>query len=160
MSASGWIGVDLDGTLARVDYGKVYDGSIGEPIQDMVEFVRLLNPRLVDFRVFTARVASPLQRWQGYDFPCEAYAIRYQRMLIEAWCLEHIGCVLPVTATKDHQCVAIIDDRAISAPHNFERLPIRAVNLIHGRLVGAGWAMDRVSDLLGGNWGYPLGGEE
>lgn len=113
-----WIGFDLDGTMAKVDMSRPYDGTIGEPIKPAIRAVLLLHEIGWDVRVFTARVASPLQRWEGYGFPCEEYAIRHQRQLIREWTQEHIGIALEATAVKDHLCVAILDDRAIAVRHN------------------------------------------
>ena len=53
MTQSGWIGVDLDGTLAK--YG-IWDGSIGEPIPLMVERVKIWIALGVEVKIFTARV--------------------------------------------------------------------------------------------------------
>ena len=39
MSHKGWIGADLDGTLAEY-HGWSADGSIGNPVPDMVERVK------------------------------------------------------------------------------------------------------------------------
>lgn len=113
-----WIGVDLDGTMAKVDTSLPYDGTIGKPIYPAIRAVRLLLEIGWNVRVFTARVASPLQRWEGYCFPCEEQAIEHQRQLIREWTLRHVGTPLEATATKDHLCVAILDDRAIAVNHN------------------------------------------
>ena len=49
-----WIGVDLDGTLAR--YEAYQEGVVGDPIWPMVERVRaVLAAGQYDVRVFTAR---------------------------------------------------------------------------------------------------------
>ena len=56
MSQSGWIGVDLDGTLAK--YGSWNGGQIGDPIPLMVERVKQWIAEGVEVRIFTARVGS------------------------------------------------------------------------------------------------------
>ena len=59
-----------------------------------------------DVRIFTARANSgPAQI--GY---------------IEAWCLEHLGAVLPVTATKNMATIALYDDRCTRVESNTGRL--------------------------------------
>lgn len=95
---SGWIGVDLDGTLAKYDGWKGV-GNIGEPITSMVERVKswILEGREV--RIFTARVAMG-QRETALP-------------VIEKWCQEHIGKVLSVTCEKDFGMIELWDDRCI-----------------------------------------------
>jgi hypothetical protein len=51
----GWIGVDLNGTLAEY-HGWVNECHIGKPIPAMVERVRQWLDCGVDVRIFTARV--------------------------------------------------------------------------------------------------------
>lgn len=111
----GWIGVDLDGVLARCDWVEVWDGSIGPPIPKMVARVKAWLAEGRDVRIMTARVAPYEFRDGGDD---HARSVEQQRRLIEAWCLEHIGQVLPITATKDYGMVALYDDRAIQVIEN------------------------------------------
>jgi hypothetical protein len=99
---SGWIGVDLDGTLAKYDGWKGID-HIGEPIAPMVERVKKWLAEGKDVRIFTARVSEQPDK-RGTQ---QAVA------LIQAWCQQHIGRVLPVTNVKDFGMVELWDDRAI-----------------------------------------------
>lgn len=108
-SADGeWIGVDLDGTLAQYASGDY--PSVGEPTPappggiSMVDRVRQWLANGEDVRIFTARVA---------DDPDGS-----QRALIQAWCQEYIGQVLPVTNIKDHRMVELWDDRAVRVGRN------------------------------------------
>lgn len=118
MTQSGWICVDLDGTLAK--YG-TWDGGIGEPIPLMVERVKGWIEQGVEVRIFTARVgfgggySAESGRSDDENFAAE------QRLLIEAWCEKHIGTKLPVTATKDFRMVELWDDRAIQVEMNTGR---------------------------------------
>ena len=97
-----WIGVDLDGTLAYYEgYG---DGkTIGEPIQPMLDRVRLWLVENKKVKIFTARVA---------------YRNEKQREFIKAWCLKHIGQELEVTCMKDQGMRELWDDRAVSVEKN------------------------------------------
>lgn len=112
----GWYGVDLDGTLAEYHPG---DGVevIGNPIPAMVERVKtwLLEGR--DVRIFTARVGVTGDRNADGIEDDQAFADK-QRELIGAWCLDHIGSVLPVTATKDFRMIALWDDRCMQVVAN------------------------------------------
>ncbi len=103
MSASGWIGVDLDGTLAH--YEGWDGGKIGAPIPRMVERVKRWLAEEVTVKIFTARV-------------CGGSDTGEQVTLIQAWCLEHIGQELEVTHQKDFAMIELWDDRAVSVKQN------------------------------------------
>lgn len=101
----GWIGVDLDGTLAHYDRWEGLD-VVGEPIPPMVARVRRWIAEGREVRIFTARADTE-----------EAYlpiAIR----TIEDWCERHIGQRLPVTCKKDLAMIELWDDRAIGVLKN------------------------------------------
>lgn len=116
---SGWIGVDLDGTLAK--YGGWNGGAIGEPVENMVSRVKEWIEEGQEVRIFTARVAaSGLVNGQGVaDDNGFAEA---QRQLIGDWCEKHIGKRLAVTATKDLGMVELWDDRAVTVEENTGRI--------------------------------------
>lgn len=104
----GWIGVDLDGTLA------VYQGwqgitEIGAPIPKMVARVRQWRTDGVEVRIVTARV-GPQSR--------EVEELAATLSAIQQWCLTHIGEVLPVTNAKDFGMLELWDDRAVQVIQN------------------------------------------
>jgi hypothetical protein len=100
---SGWIGVDLDGTLAKFDEWKGPE-HIGKPIPKMLARVKewLADGKRV--KIFTARA-------KGKD---KDKAIR----AIKRWCQEHFGQELPVTCEKDSQMRELWDDRAVRVKKN------------------------------------------
>ena len=102
--ASGWIGVDLDGTLAKYDK---WEGikNIGHPIGPMVKRVKEWLVAGAEIKIFTARA--------GYS-----ESIRY----IEDWCKLHLGQILPITNIKDFQMVALWDDRCVQVEANSGRV--------------------------------------
>lgn len=102
---NGWIGFDLDGTLAK--YEKWGDGSIGEPIPSMISLVCRFLSLGYECRIVTARVS-------GRD----ELETQQQRDLIQHWCLKHIGIVLEVTHQKDFSMYCLFDDRAIAVKKN------------------------------------------
>ena len=106
-----WVGVDLDGTLARYDG---WNGSdhVGDPIPLMVLRVLDLLKQGVEVRILTARVCS-IQPPDVADAAREA---------IEKWCERHLGQRLKVTAEKDYMMEALYDDRAIPVEFNTGRL--------------------------------------
>jgi hypothetical protein len=95
----GWIGVDLDGTLAKSGTAQIGE-KIGAPIHPMVQLVKRWLVRGEDIRIFTARVN-----------PNQGDAIRARRA-IEAWCERYLGQILPVTYEKDWDMALLLDDRA------------------------------------------------
>lgn len=104
--ARGWIGVDLDGTLAHYDEWRG-DNHIGDPIPEMVERVKAWLAKGQEVRIFTARVSGI-----GGD-----RAMKF-RELIQDW-LEAVGLPrLEVTCVKDYQMVELWDDRAVGVVPN------------------------------------------
>ena len=107
----GWIGVDLDGTLAKYDGWKGVD-HIGDPVPAMLDLVKVWLDDGVDVRIFTARV-NPNQEKKKLD------SARYW---IEVWCLKHIGRKLPITNEKDYGMVLLYDDRCVNVERNTGRI--------------------------------------
>jgi hypothetical protein len=115
MSASGgWIGVDLDGTLARYDGWKGIE-HIGEPIPAMLDRVKNWLAHGREVRIFTARVGPRPDPEEAAN----------ARRFITAWCIKHIGRPLVVTATKDMGMVELWDDRCVSVEANTGRILTR-----------------------------------
>lgn len=115
---SGWIGVDLDGTLA---HGGTPITAIGPPIPAMVERVQAWLAEGREVRIFTARVGACGRRGPEGNVDSDAFALE-QRELIAAWCLQHLGRVLTVTATKDFDMEQLFDDRCVQVEPNTGRL--------------------------------------
>lgn len=110
----GWIGVDLDGTLAVYD-GWKGDGHVGEPIPLMVARVRQWIAEGKDVRIFTARV-SP------HSIEINNSSLVATLVPIQNWCDKNLGKILPVTYKKDMAMVELWDDRAIQViPNTGER---------------------------------------
>lgn len=92
----GWIGVDLDGTLAHYDHYRG-DEHVGAPVEPMVKRVRQWINEGRDVRLFTARKPHPA---------------------IRRWMAQHLGAVLPITNTKDPHMRVLYDDRAVQVERN------------------------------------------
>lgn len=102
----GWIGVDLDGTLAH--YEGWNGGEIGAPIPLMVERVKAWLAEGKSVRIVTARVshdAAPQDRAE-------------QREKIMQWCELHLGKRLTVTCEKDFGMLELWDDRCVQVIPN------------------------------------------
>lgn len=105
----GWIGVDLDGTLAEYQKGYGQALRIGQPLPRMLARVKAWRALGREVRIMTARVSGP------------AHERNPAKALIQAWCLEHVGEVLPVTCKKDYGMLQLWDDRAVQVLTNTDR---------------------------------------
>lgn len=104
---AGWIGVDLDGTLAYSDGRWRGVHHVGEPIVPMVRRVREWLVAGIEVRIVTARVC---------DNDSDG-----ARPYIEDWCVKHLGQKLPVTNEKDYDMIELWDDRAVQIIPNTGR---------------------------------------
>src|SRR4051812_46364736 len=112
----GWIGVDLDGTLALYD-SKDGIGTIGQPIEPMVKRVTEWLSKGIEVRIFTARVAAQGET-NGDEVLDSAAFADTQREMIRDWTLRHVGMALEATATKDFRMMQLWDDRAVQVLSN------------------------------------------
>ena len=97
---AGWIGVDLDGTLAHFDRWRG-PRHIGLPIPAMAKRVHDWHARGVEVRIFTARASRPELIPDVQD-----------------WLNRHGFPPLAVTNQKDFGMVELWDDRAIQVLYN------------------------------------------
>lgn len=102
----GWIGVDLDGTLAQYT---TFQGAhhIGDPVPAMLDRVKAWVTAGREVRIMTAR---------AYDDGREN--IEIVKAFIDNWSLKHIGQKLPITCTKDKDMLELWDDRAVQVIKN------------------------------------------
>jgi hypothetical protein len=102
---SGWIGVDLDGTLAHYDGWKGIE-HIGAPVWPMLTRVKQWLHEGRDVKIFTARVSAG-----GH----EGALVRHY---IWKWCEEHGLPLLEITNVKDFAMLELWDDRAVQVRLN------------------------------------------
>lgn len=102
---NGWIGVDLDGTLARYDGWKGMD-HIGEPVPVMVERVKAWVAEGKTVKIFTARLSNNNSQRMDCLFP------------IMDWCREHLGFTLEIVSEKDFGMIELWDDRCVHVELN------------------------------------------
>lgn len=129
-----WIGVDLDGTLARYpenDRGLPWN-VFGTPVKAMVDRIKGWLEENKDVRIVTARVfpfvcGNPVWHHEhdpalGYVNRCmitgEAFTINEMCIAIQEYTQRHVGARLPVTCAKDYQMVQLWDDRAVQVVPN------------------------------------------
>jgi hypothetical protein len=103
MADVGWIGVDLDGTLAH-DTGWHGPDQIGPPIPEMLERVRSWLREGQRVKIFTARATIPQQ------IPP-----------IREWLRKNGLPELEVTNVKDFDMIECWDDRAVEVVTNTGR---------------------------------------
>ena len=103
----GWIGVDLDGTLAEYHGWKGIE-HIGSPVPAMLARVKTWLEQGIEVRVFTARVCCPSKR-------------RIATRAIGDWCERNGLPRLAVTNAKDFQMIELWDDRAVRVETNVGR---------------------------------------
>ena len=98
-----WIGVDLDGTLARDDAEGHFEPPypLGKPVPEMIEMVKSLLAAGITVKIFSARA-------------CELESIP----IIQAWTEKHGLGRLEVTNQKDYDLIRYYDDRAIQVLPN------------------------------------------
>ena len=107
MSNRGWIGVDLDGTLAHYDEWRG-PTHIGAPVPEMVERVKRWLAAGHTVKIFTARVSH------------EPQADEVRRAIAE-WLVKHEIGLLEVTCTKDFAMIELWDDRCVQVEPNTGR---------------------------------------
>lgn len=140
---TGTILCDLDGTLAVFEK---WDGQIGAPVPAMVERVKswlVMGYRVV---VFTPRVAA----LHLDDAPAIDIAkAEHQLELIAAWCMEHLGTCLGVTAVKTMDVVEVWDDRAVRVEKNTGASELHEAHAVLDRTAIPGWSLpDRLEKLV------------
>jgi hypothetical protein len=110
----GWIGVDLDGTLAKYD-GWVDWDVIGEPIPEMVNRVKKWLADGYTVKIFTARVGKSYDKCKNSE---RVFWRSDMVRVIKRWCCDHVGQALEVTCVKDVDMIELWDDRAIQVIPN------------------------------------------
>jgi len=122
-----WLGVDLDGTLAKYDGWQGHE-HVGEPIQEMVDKVKTVLSDGHEVRIFTAR-CFPIVEVVQPDAVIKDFLNKYSQLpegmkAVESvwhigfWCYLVFGRILPVTCVKDYGMSELWDDRAIHVVPN------------------------------------------
>ena len=121
MSNNGWIGVDLDGTLAHYN-GWVDETHIGDPVPATADRVRAWLSEGHDVRIFTARADGGTAAIAMGNTAGEAFRdVERIISIIQDWTQKHFGVRLPVTNRKDYGMVELWDDRAVQVIPNTGR---------------------------------------
>lgn len=129
--AGKWL-VDFDGTLVKYDKW-VSCEHIGEPIQPMIDRVKMWLKQGREVEIFTARAYPVGIRLSLTGMTPEAYEARVQEasraiIAIREFCLNVFGQTLPVTCWKDYHAVQVWDDRAVQVIPNTGMAAVSAVN--------------------------------
>lgn len=110
MKRKGWIGVDLDGTLAIRKPGDD-PMQIGEPIGPMVRRVMNWLQQGRKVKIFTARMHP--------GFPPDPKAFK---AVLDEWCLRHLGTKMEAAYCKDPCMDALWDNQCFHVESNTGRL--------------------------------------
>ncbi len=113
ITKNGWIGVDLDGTLAHYDEW-VDISHVGEPIVPMLDRVRSWIAEGREVRIFTARVSPKSAEANGVS-------LDDVKAPILAWLFNHVGFHLEITHEKDLSMIQLWDDRCVQVIPNTGR---------------------------------------
>jgi hypothetical protein len=129
----GWIGVDLDGTLAHY-HGWKHVGHIGDPVPEMLDRVKRWLAEGYEVRIFTARIypagfsapgmsgrETPSIHGVAFSRPGDRSVEREADQAIDAvraWVIEHVGVDLAITCIKDMAMLELWDDRAVQVHPN------------------------------------------
>lgn len=121
----GWIGVDLDGTLALYE-GWKGAAHIGEPIKAMLDRVLTWRKQGKEVRIMTARcfpipIVQPAKC--GGTFR-DSHGSDMVKVIdtIQNWCMTHLGEILPITCQKDYGMITLYDDRCVAVELNTGRV--------------------------------------
>ena len=105
----GWIGFDLDGTLAEYN-GWEGPEHIGAPIMPMVELAKSFIAEGTEIKIFTARVSS--------NNPDRIKSTR----AINDWSNKVFGRIIDMTSEKDYGMIDLYDDRCHRVEFNSGRI--------------------------------------
>lgn len=110
---NGWIGVDLDGTLAEYT---TWQGltHIGKPIPEMVDRIKVWLDEGIEVRIFTARCSA------GHDE--KGMRVSDFRFALMDWLIAAGLPHLTATNIKDFNMLELYDDRAVQVEINTGRL--------------------------------------
>lgn len=127
MSTGGWIGFDLDGTIAQYD-DFVSAEHIGKPIPATMALLRNHLERGVEVRIFTARIwPYPILRSEIELFGPLSEEPKLKRATAEAmlaakaiwkWLADQGLPKLALTTCKDYSMWKLYDDRAVQVEKN------------------------------------------
>lgn len=115
--SAGWIGVDLDGTLAEYESvpEELWDPfKIGKPIPKMVARVKEWLDDGKEVRIVTARVWFDLMKCTQAD----VFKVVLIEETIQKWLMAQGIPPLKVQCSKDYQMLALWDDRAVRVVKN------------------------------------------
>lgn len=106
----GWVGFDLDGTLAMYDGWKGWD-HIGAPIQKTVDLAKSIMDKGVEVRILTARASVVSRSLNNLTF-------EQVEKVIQDWTEVNIGVRLKVVTEKDALMYFFVDDSAVQVEQN------------------------------------------
>jgi hypothetical protein len=110
---AGWVGFDLDKTIAVDDGDWKGPHHIGEPIWPMIVLMKRLIAEGTEVRIFTARVSGKYSMTPAVRRQAESI-----ERSIKVWALDVVGCDIVVTCVKDWDMLYFYDDKARQVVEN------------------------------------------
>ena len=106
----GWVGFDLDGTIAQYTEFKGWQ-HIGDPVPGFIYLIKKLRAAGITCKIFTARCSAESRAIDGLTF-------EQVEKVIQDWTEKYIGERLPVTAEKGCSMIFFFDDSAVQVDKN------------------------------------------
>lgn len=165
---TGWIGVDLDGTLFTYDEWIGWN-RFGEPIVPMIQRVLGWIAEGHVVKIVTARVGLPLFNGvargvcHAMRHSCRVTGVKFSDydMMVAIWnhCAAHGLPELPIQCYKDAQMIELWDDRAVQVEPNTGRTLADAheaeLSALRGKSFQGFSKMDEVCFVCGGPCQHP-----
>lgn len=114
---NGWIGVDLDGTLAEYHGWKGAE-VIGNPIPKMLERVLAWIEKGEEVRIFTARVCPQKEDAEICRVAIQKWLAKHVYPKCPLWHREPFQIELKITHEKDQFMLELWDDRCVQVIPN------------------------------------------
>ena len=106
----GWVGFDLDGTIAQYTTFQGWD-KIGPPVPGFVNLIKKLRALGVQCKILTARASAESRALNDITF-------EQVEKVIQDWTEKYIGERLPVVTEKGAAMICFFDDSAIQVDKN------------------------------------------
>ena len=106
----GWVGFDLDGTIAQYTGYKGWQ-HIGEPIPSMINFIKKLRSMGIPCKILTSRAAAESRAVDGLTF-------EQVEQVVQDWTEKYIGERLPVVSEKGCSMIVLFDDSVVQINKN------------------------------------------
>ena len=110
----GWVGFDLDGTIAQYTTFQGWD-HIGPPVPGFVNLIKKLRAFGIPCKILTARASAESRALNDITF-------EQVEKVVQDWTEKYIGERLPVVTEKSASMICFFDDSAVQVNKNMGTL--------------------------------------